>query len=73
MIGRTLSGRRWWRDQPAVLKPTILTQPSSYEFAILKALQSKVLYQGTVPAAVKASRRARDKVAKASRKVNRGC
>ncbi len=64
MFGKTISGR---------LQPKILTEPSSYEYAILKGLQRKQLYQGTVPANVKASRRVRGKIAKASRKGNRGC
>jgi hypothetical protein len=34
--------------------------------------KSKSPYEGTVPAHVKAKRRARGKVAKASRKLNRG-
>jgi hypothetical protein len=65
MIGRTLSGRK-------LPKPTFLTMPSSYELAILKGLQGMQVYHGTVPAAVKASRRARGTIAKASRKANRG-
>jgi hypothetical protein len=64
MFGKTISGRP---------QPKVLTEPSSYEYAILKGLQSKQLYQGTVAANVKAGRRARGKVAKASRKGNRGC
>lgn len=38
---------------------------------ILAALQGKQLYAGTVPGAVKAKRRAANKVASASRKANR--
>jgi len=47
--------------------------PSSYSLSILWALQStsKHVYAGTVPAHVKARRRAANKVAKASRKANR--
>ena len=44
---------------------------SPYAVAILNALQDKPQYQGTVPAKVKAKRRAAGKVAKHSRKVNR--
>jgi len=65
MFGKTLSGRK-------LPVPTGLTQPSSYEFAILKSLQGRRLYQGTVSDGVKTSRRARGKTAKASRKANRG-
>lgn len=64
MFGKTLSGRK-------IDQGIILTQPSSYEYAILRGLQSMMLYQGTVESHVKVSRRARGKVAKASRKANR--
>jgi hypothetical protein len=63
MFGKTLSGRR---------QPKILTEPSKYELAILGALQHRKLYQGTVPDKDIASRRTRGKIAKASRKGNRG-
>ena len=48
-------------------------QRSSYGIALLVALNrtGKHIYEGTVPAAVKARRRAKDKVARASRKRNR--
>lgn len=65
MFGKTLSGRK----QPV---PTVLTQPSSYEFAILKSLQGRKLYQGTVSDKDRGIRRTRGKIAKASRKGNRG-
>jgi hypothetical protein len=45
--------------------------PSAYALIVLEALQHKHMYAGTVPAHVKARRRAKAKVAKASRKVNR--
>lgn len=48
-----------------------MTKPTSYQIAILYGLQSKPLYAGTVPLAVKESRRAAGKVAKRSRKMNR--
>ena len=48
-----------------------MTEPSMYQLAILTALQFKPVYLGTVPAHVKARRRAAGKVAKASRKKNR--
>ena len=64
MYGKTLSGRK--------IDQKITREPTSYEYATLKGLQHKQLYQGTVPANVKASRRVRGKIAKASRKVNRG-
>jgi len=49
------------------------TEPDPYAVSILWALQStgKHVYAGTVPAHVKARRRAANKVAKASRKANR--
>lgn len=65
MFGKTLSGRKL----PA---PTATTAPSSYEFAILKGLQNRTLYQGTVSGGEKSIRRARGKMAKVSRKANRG-
>jgi hypothetical protein len=68
MFGKTLSGRK-------LPVPTVLTQPSSYEWAILKSLKSlqgRKLYQGTVSDKDKGVRRARGKIAKASRKGNRG-
>lgn len=49
-----------------------LPQWSPYQLAILNGLQTKVVYQGTVPAHVKARRRAANKVARASRRANRG-
>lgn len=47
--------------------------PTSWQFAILHALQSaeKHVYEGTVAAAEKRRRRAKAKAAKAARKVNR--
>lgn len=45
--------------------------PTSWGFAILRGLQSKPMYQGTVSAAEKRHRRAKGKAAKAARKVNR--
>ena len=83
MFGKTLSGRTidqsralvTARDADASAVPTatvICREPSSYEWAILKSLQNKRLYQGTVPDGVKAIRRTRGKIAKVSRKANRG-
>lgn len=43
----------------------------SYQRAILFALQSKHIYAGTVPEAVIAKRRAKNKVARQSRRANR--
>jgi hypothetical protein len=63
MFGKTLSGRP---------QPKILSEPSPYEHAILGALQSRKLYQGTVSDKDKGVRRTRGKIAKASRKGNRG-
>ncbi len=51
---------------------TYLDGPTSHQLAILKALQGKHVYMGTVSAKVKKQRRARGKVAKASRRINRG-
>lgn len=45
---------------------------SPYSLAILRGLQSKPVYQGTVPAATVAKRRAANRVARASRRMNRG-
>jgi hypothetical protein len=52
-----------------------LTQPSPYALAILNGLQFKragEVYQGTVPGHVKAKRRAENKAARVSRRINRG-
>jgi len=65
MLGRNLSGGK-------LPKPTFLTMPTNYELAMLRALQGKQMYQGTVTAKVKAVRRRLNRMAKASRKVNRG-
>lgn len=49
------------------------SEPSKYSLAILQGLQQgKHVYAGTVPAHVKGRRRARGKVARLSRRVNRG-
>ena len=52
---------------------TTATEPNPTQLAILGAMQgpSKHVYAGTVPAAVKAKRRAANKAARASRKANR--
>lgn len=42
-----------------------------YQRTILAALQSKHVYAGTVPAATVARRRAKNKVARKSRRINR--
>jgi hypothetical protein len=44
---------------------------TSWARAILAGLQGKQMYEGTVPEHVKARRRARNKVARLSRRVNR--
>lgn len=48
--------------------------PNSYSLAVLIGLQHayRHIYAGTVPAHVIAKRRARNKMAKMSRRVNRG-
>jgi hypothetical protein len=48
-------------------------EPTSYELAILNGLQGKSIFQGLDPAMATrlAKRRAKNKVAKASRKANR--
>lgn len=51
--------------------PPTLTGPAPSSFKMLIALQGQHLYQGTVPDHIKAKRRARGKVAKQSRKINR--
>jgi len=53
-------------------KPTI-TEPSTYELAILNGLQDKhPIYQGTVPGHTIRARRKRNKAARAARRANRG-
>lgn len=50
-----------------------VTEPDLYSLMILGGLQKKGhVYYGTVPVAVKKTRRTQGKVAKASRKANRG-
>lgn len=46
--------------------------PSQVALSFLKALQDRPLYMGTVSAKVKAKRRAANRVARASRRQNRG-
>ena len=65
MFGKTLSGRKI--DQAVITR-----EPSKYELAILGALQSRRLYQGTVSDKDKVARRTRGRIAKISRKGNRG-
>ena len=51
------------------------TEPSTFSLAILTGLSRKhsgEIYQGTVPTKVKRARRAANKVAKVSRRKNRG-
>ena len=50
----------------------ITPEPSRFQRTILGALQAKHVYAGTVPAAEIARRRAANKVARASRRQNRG-
>jgi hypothetical protein len=64
VFGKTLSGRKL---SPEAIK----AEPSSYEHTILGAMQHMQLYQGTVASNIKTVRRARRKVATASRKGNR--
>lgn len=53
------------------IKALDIEQPDTYELAILHALQTRPFYYGTVEPHVIAKRRAKNKVAKASRKKNR--
>lgn len=48
-----------------------MTEDGAYQKVILAALQTKPMYQGTVPDEVVAKRRAANKVARASRRKNR--
>lgn len=48
-----------------------ITRPSSYKLAILNGLQGQPMYQGTVPKAVRDGRRAANKRARQSRRINR--
>ncbi len=61
MLGKTLSGRKLDPD-------AFTTPPTSYQLAILGALQHRALYQGTVGAGLKDARRARGRAAKAARR-----
>jgi hypothetical protein len=49
----------------------VITDPTTYELAILNGLQSKQVYQGTVPGHVIAARRATNKRARLARRANR--
>lgn len=51
-----------------------LSKPSRYAIAVLLALprMGKHVYSGTVPGHVKAKRRAANRVARTSRRLNRG-
>lgn len=52
---------------------TAITEPSTYELAILNGLQDKhPIYQGTVPGHTIRARRKRNKAARAARRINRG-
>ncbi|SKP53931.1 hypothetical protein [Mycobacteroides abscessus] len=46
-------------------------EPSAFSFLVLGALQKRPMYEGTVPAAVVADRRRRNRVARRSRRINR--
>lgn len=45
--------------------------PTEFEKAVLHGLQSKHVYEGTVPDGVVEERRRRNKVARKSRRINR--
>ena len=47
-------------------------EPTKYDFAIAAGLQRMHLYEGTVPPAVVAERRRKNKLARAARRINRG-
>lgn len=55
----------------AILRPSRTPLERSKD-GMLAALQSKPLYQGTVPATVKARSRAANKAARVARRSNRG-
>lgn len=48
-----------------------MTGPTRYQLVILRALQSMQIYHGTVTEKVKARRRAKNRVARVSRRANR--
>jgi hypothetical protein len=54
-------------EQPDLLPPA----PSRWSLVMLRALQDKQVYQGTVPAHVKERRRAKNKMARKTRRVSR--
>lgn len=62
-------------DSPTTVHEAVdalnLEKPDPYSLAIFGALQTKPFYYGTVEPAVKAKRRAKNKVARAQRRVNR--
>ncbi|HEY2086398.1 MAG TPA: hypothetical protein VGH54_10300 [Mycobacterium sp.] len=49
-----------------------MDKPNAWQHMTLGALQNRMIYGGTVPAAVKADRRIKNRVARKSRRINRG-
>ncbi|WP_043654545.1 hypothetical protein [Nocardia thailandica] len=73
----TSIGRGLMQIIPAQFRPAVEREPllgTPYARASLFALQGKHVYQGTVPDAEKARRRARNRAARKARKTQRrGC
>lgn len=67
-LGPAKAPQSQWDALKEIRRPTLGILPG---LALLLATKGNV-YRGTVPAHVKANRRARNKVAKRSRKLNRG-
>lgn len=61
------------RERIAAISVTPLAdmEPGSWEWSILHGLQSKEVYMGTVDPVTISERRARNKVARRSRRINR--
>lgn len=62
-------------ELPAAARPRrdelALPGPTRYSLVMLRALQGKAVYQGTVPAHVTKRRRAKNKVARKTRRLSR--
>ncbi|GAB2906777.1 hypothetical protein GCM10027047_01250 [Rhodococcus aerolatus] len=59
------------QQQDDLSRPAAVRPPTAYERMILAGLQARQVYGGTVDPVTVAERRARNRVARASRRINR--
>lgn len=59
-------------DESTTTSTTPIVAPNPFAVAILRGLQGRPIYAGTVPAKTVARRRAANKAARRSRRQNRG-